>query len=88
MCELVDEIVLSPRIGERPATSLNQSLQQISDQASPEFWGRLNYEVFLRDDIYAAPSGSKCPDSRGVFFIDKEECLSEESSLVDLRERL
>ncbi|WP_405062403.1 DUF5519 family protein [Kribbella sp. NBC_01505] len=59
-------MILEPRSGTRPATSSTGPHSQLDQNASPELWGRLNYEVFQLPGVVEGHSQASLVSSRAV----------------------
>jgi len=71
----------APRTGPRPLVSTEGPQRQLSQQASPELWGRLVATVFALDGVVEGHSQVSPKSSRAVFLADLETARSPETSL-------
>lgn len=70
-----------PRPGTRPFTSTIGPQTQLTQQSSPDFWGRLVADVFAIPDVIEGHSQVSPASSRAVFLIDQEKHRIQETSL-------
>jgi len=71
-----------PRAGARPAVSTSGPQTQLSQQSSPELWGRLIARVFALDGVIEGHSQVSPASSRAVFFADDAAERAPETSLA------
>lgn len=74
-------IELSPRSGERPRTSTDGAHAQLSDQSSPELWGRLVARVFALPGVSEVHSQVSPASSRAVMLDDLRTARHPSTSL-------
>ena len=73
---------MDARRGQRPIISTDGPQTQLTQQSSPELWGRLVAEVFALPGIVEGHSQVSPASSRAVFLIDQHHERSPETSLA------
>jgi hypothetical protein len=72
---------IAPRSGPPPILSTEGPQRQLTQQASPEMWGRLVAEVFALPGVVEGISGVSPVTSRAVFVVGLEKAAAPETSL-------
>ncbi|MEO6115501.1 MAG: hypothetical protein ABIP33_03865 [Pseudolysinimonas sp.] len=73
---------MDARAGERPTISTDGPQTQLTQQSSPELWGRLVSASFELPGTVEGHSQVSPPSSRAVFLADRVDEASPESSLA------
>jgi len=72
----------SRRAGERPLVSTSGPQTQLSQQSSPELWGRLVARTFALSSVEEGRSQVSPASTRAVFLEERHEQLAPETSLA------
>jgi hypothetical protein len=75
-------MTLRPRVGARPSVSTTGPQTQLSQQSSPELWGRLVARTFQLPSVEEGHSQVSPATSRAVFLTDQREERAPETSLA------
>lgn len=74
-------VQFAQRSGARPRVSVEGPQTQLTQQATPDMWGRLVAEVFALPGVVEGHSQVSPASSRAVFLVDRKEHRAPETSL-------